>query len=79
MRQLRRSFLPYDWIRVRWLGVVGVVSAFLALWPLLRRRPLGPPSAEAPARVRPQRLVFWLAQAARAACAVLGLDWPFDI
>jgi hypothetical protein len=77
MRHRRPSFLPYDWIRVRWLGIVGVVSAFIALWPLLRHRPLGAPAAYVPART--SRVPFWVIQAARAACAFLGLDWPFDL
>jgi hypothetical protein len=66
-------------MRVRWLGIVGVMSALVSLWPLiLQHRPLGPPSpALGPARV--PRLAFWLGQAARAAAALFGLDWPFDI
>ena len=78
MLRPRPSFLPYDWIRVRWLGIVGVVSAFVALWPLVRHRPLGPPSI-APVSGRRARLLFWLGQASRAAAAWIGLDWPFDI
>jgi len=78
MRHHRPTFLPYDWIRVRWLGIVGVVSAFIALWPLLRRRrPLGPLAA-ASGGSRVLRVPFWLSQAARAACAFFGMDWPFD-
>jgi hypothetical protein len=79
MRRYRRpSFLASDWIRVRWLRLLGVVLAFVALWPLLRHRPLGPPSS-ATASNRTPRVVFWIGQAARAACALLGMDWPFDI
>ena len=73
----RRPFVPYEWIRIRWLGIVGVVSAFIALWPLLRHRPMGAPSMPGvPARF--PRLLFWLGQASRAAAAWIGLDWPFD-
>ena len=78
MRHRRPSFLPYDWIRVRWLGIVGVVSAFIALWPLFRHRPLGPPVA-ASGGGRLPRVPFWLIQVARAACAFFGLDWPFEL
>jgi hypothetical protein len=78
MRHRRPTFLPYDWIRVRWLGIVGVVSAFIALWPLLRHRPLGPP-ATASGSGRVLRVPFWLTQVARAACAFFGMEWPFDI
>jgi hypothetical protein len=78
MRHLRPTFPPYDWIRVRWLGIVGVVSAFIALWPLLvRHRPLGPPAA-ASGSGGELRLPFWLSHVARAACAFFGMDWPFD-
>ncbi len=77
MRHRRPSFLPYDWIQVRWLAIVGVVSALIALWPLVRHRPLGPPSAASAGRM--VRVPFWLSQAVRAACALLGMDWPFDI